>query len=337
MKLPLDSLARRLEQGLLPVYLISGDEPLLAGEAADAVRARARAEGFSEREVLVLDRGADWEAVRAAVGTLSLFAARRIIELKLPTGKAGVSGGRALASAIESAGGDTLLLILTGRLDRDAQSAEWVRAAEARGAWISVWPIASGAMVPWLEARCRKLELAVDPQALEALAEQTQGNLLAAQQELEKLKLLAGGNRVTLERMLAVITDSARFSVSELTESLVAGQLTRALRVLGGLEAEGVELPLVLWAVTRATRELWACRTGTGGAPARGPAARAASSPQVRRRAAGLAFDRIALRAVRADAMAKGRLTGDAWGELALLGCELCGRSALPLSRGGIQ
>jgi DNA polymerase III subunit delta len=337
MKLPLDSLARRLEQGLLPVYLISGDEPLLAGEAADAVRARARAEGFTEREVLVLDRGADWEAVRAAVGTLSLFAARRIIELKLPTGKAGVSGGRALENAIESAGGDTLLLILTGRLDRDAQSAEWVRAADARGVWISVWPIASGAMLPWLEARCRKLGLAADPQALEALAEHTQGNLLAAQQELEKLKLLAQNERIGLERMLAVITDSARFSVSELSEALIAGQLTRALRVLGGLEAEGVELPLVLWAVTRALRELWACRTGTAGASARGPAARAASSPQVRRRAAGLAFDRIAARAVRADAMAKGRLRGDAWGELSLLACELCGRSVLPLARGGIQ
>jgi DNA polymerase III subunit delta len=337
MRLPLDSLARRLEQGLLPVYLISGDEPLLAGEAADAVRARARADGFTEREVLVLDRGADWDAVRAAVSTLSLFAARRIIEIKLPTGKAGVTGGRALASAIESAGGDILLVILTGRLDREAQSAEWVRAAETRGAWISVWPIASGSMVSWLEARSRKLGLKVDPQALEALAEHTQGNLLAGQQELEKLRLLSSSERITLERMLAVVTDSARFSVAELTEALVAGQLTRALRVLGGLEAEGVELPLVLWAATRASRELWAGRSGTGGVPTRGAVSRAASAAQVRQRAGGLAFDRIAARAVRADAMAKGRLAGDAWGELALLACELCGRPALPLSRGAIQ
>ncbi|MGH8149133.1 MAG: DNA polymerase III subunit delta [Steroidobacteraceae bacterium] len=329
MKLSLDSLARRLEQPLLPVYLISGDEPLLTGEAADSVRARARELGFSEREVHVLDRSADWEAVRAAAGTLSLFGSRRIIELKLPTGKAGVTGGRVLSAAIESAGGDVLLLILTGRLDRDAQNAEWVRAAEARGAWITVWPVARGAMVPWLEARCRRLGLTLDREALEALAEHTEGNLLAAQQELEKLVLLAGSGRITAEQLLAGISQSARFSVAELSDALVAGDLPRALRVLSGLETEGVELPLVLWALTRAIHDLWACHTGSDSAPARGWPRRATPDAETRRRAARLPFDRIVARAVRADRMAKGRLSGDAWGELSLLAAELCGRPAL--------
>ncbi|MGH8259875.1 MAG: DNA polymerase III subunit delta, partial [Steroidobacteraceae bacterium] len=182
MKLSSDSLSRHLERQLLPVYLISGDEPLLATEAADAIRARARAEGFTEREVHAIDRSADWDAIRASAGTLSLFGTRRIIEMRLPTGKPGVSGGRALAGLARSQapGADTLILILTGRLDRDAQSAEWVRAVETAGAWVQVWPISGDRLVPWLEARCRQLGLGADREALEALAERTEGNLLAA-------------------------------------------------------------------------------------------------------------------------------------------------------------
>ncbi len=316
MKLTFDSLARQLERQLLPVYLISGDEPLLAGEAADAVRARARALGFTERDVHFLDRGVDWDAVRAAVGTLSLFAARRLIELRLPSGKPGVAGGRALTGIIQSIGDDVLLLIVTGRLDRDAQGADWVRAVEARGAWLAVWPIPAERMLSWLEARCRRLGLAADAEALELLAERTEGNLLAAQQELEKLKLLAGSERVTAERVLVGTTDSARFSVGELSAALTAGQLTRALRILEGLRSESVELPLVLWAAVKALRELWARYAGPGEAPTRGTR---------------LSFRRFVDRALRADGMAKGRLAGDAWDELALLACDLCGRAALPV------
>jgi DNA polymerase III subunit delta len=315
LKLSSDSLARQLAQQLSPVYLISGDEPLLAGEAVDDVRARARALGFTEREVHVLDRGTDWDAIRAAASNLSLFAARRIIELKLQS-KPGVAGGRALEQMIQSAGADTVLIIVTGRLDRDAQSAGWVRAVEARGVWVPVWPVARERLPGWLRARCRQLALQADPEALELLAERTQGNLLAARQELEKLKLLFPGERLDIERVLAGTADSARFDVGELAEALIAGQLGRALRILDGLEQEGVELPLVLWAVTKAMRERWSRHSTPTGAGGR----------EARRRAA-----RLAERATRADAMAKGRLAGNAWHELALLACELCGRSALPL------
>jgi DNA polymerase III subunit delta len=315
LKLSLDSLARQLAQQLSPAYLISGDEPLLAGEAADAVRARARALGFTEREVHVLDRGTDWDALKAAARTLSLFAARRIIELKLQ-GKPGVAGGRALEQMIQSAGDDAVLIIVTGRLDREAQSASWVQAAEARGVWVPVWPVARDRLPAWLERRCRQLGLTADPAALELLAERTEGNLLAAQQELEKLKLLFPGERLDIERVLAGTADSARFDVGELSNALVAGQLGRALRILDGLEQEGFELPLVLWAVTKAMHE----RVSRGDAPAE------SAGVQARRSAA-----RLTERAARADSMAKGRLAGNAWHELALLACELCGRSALPL------
>lgn len=317
MKLSPDSLPRHLERQLLPVYLVSGDEPLLATEAADAIRARARALGFAERDVYALDRGTDWDAVRAAAGTLSLFAARRVIELRLPTGKPGVTGGRVLASLAASGGADTLILILTGRLDRESQGAEWVRAVESHGAWVQVWPIAPDRMVPWLHARCRELGLEAEPGALELLAARTEGNLLAARQELEKLKLLAS-DRVTAERVLAAAGDSARFNVGELSDALASGELGRTLRVLAGLRSEDAELPLVLWAVARALRARWSRELESGLPPARASAIRAAYRGLIRR-------------AVRADGMAKGRRRGDAWDEIALIACDLAGRPVLPL------
>jgi DNA polymerase-3 subunit delta len=330
LKLNADSLARHLEQQLLPTYLISGDEPLIAGEAADAIRGRARALGFSEREVFFMDRGADWESVRAATHTLSLFATRRLVEVRLPSGKAGTAGARALTGIIESLGPDTLLLILSARLDRDAQSADWVRAVEARGAWIAVWPVATERWLPWLSARCRQLGLSAEPGALELLAERTQGNLLAARQELEKLALLAADRRISVEAVTASSTDSARFGIAELTEALLAGDSARALRVLAGLRAEQTELPLVLWAVVRALHSLWAAASGAHEARPFGGARQAAALAQARRRAPRLPFAQLVERALRADAMAKGRLAGDAWDELALLATDLCGRAALP-------
>jgi len=308
LKLNPDSLARQLAERLLPVYLVSGDEPLLAGEAADAVRERARAAGFTEREVHFMDRGGDWDAVRSSLATLSLFAARRSIEVRLPSGKPGVTGARALVGIIESLSEDTLLLILTGRLDRDAQASEWVRAVESRGAWVSVWPIPGERLVPWLEARCRRLGLTADAEALALLAERTQGNLLAARQELEKLRLLLPERHISAQAVLASAADSARFDVNELGAALASADAPRAVRVLGGLRAEGVELPLVLWAVVRALRE--------------GASGRARAVPAAR----------LTERALRADAMAKGRIAGDAWDELALLSLEACGRPALPLA-----
>jgi DNA polymerase-3 subunit delta len=301
LKLNSDSLQRHLEQHLLPAYLICGDEPLLAGEAADAVRARARAAGFTEREVHFMDRGADWQAVRASAGSLSLFAARRLLEVRLPSGKPGVVGARILSGIVEALDADTLLLVLTGRLDREAQAAEWVRAIDAHGAWVPVWPIPSDKLIHWLGARARRLGLSVDADALAALAERTQGNLLAAKQELEKLQLLAADRHVTLEAVLASSADSARFDVLEFGDALRTADAPRALRVLGGLRAEAVELPLVLWATVRALHELTGPRLG-----------------------------RLIARAARADAIVKGRITGNAWDELALLAADACGCAVPP-------
>ncbi len=331
LKLTLESLASHLEQRLLPAYLVSGDEPLLTGEAADAIRARARAVGFTERDVHFLERGSDWDDVRASAGNMSLFGSRRLLELRLPTARLGVAGNNALQALLERDDPDTLLLILAPRLDRDAQGTQWFRALESRGGWIPVWPVEADKLVGWLRGRCRRLHLAVEEEALALLAERTEGNLLAAHQELEKLRLLAPAGAISPDTVLASVADSARFDVFRLSEAVLEGEADRALRVLAGLRSEGTEQTLVLWALTKALRDLWGAVANPATGRARGGWQRqTAALDKAVRRAPRLSFRALTLRAARADRMIKGRLQGDAWDELALLAADLCGRQAVP-------
>ena len=327
MKLTSDSLATHLAQRLLPAYLISGDEPLLTGEAADAVRTRARAGGFTEREVHFIERSTDWDEVRASAGNLSLFGSRRVLEIRLASARPGTAGNAALLALLGVRDPDLLLLVIAPRLDREAQGAEWVRAIDQHGAWLPVWPVDAARLPEWLRLRSRSLGLEASEEALELLAARTEGNLLASHQELSKLLWLAPGGTVGADTVLASVADSARFDVFQLGEAVLGGETTRALRMLAGLRAEGTEATLALWALTRALRDLWTAHAG-GTAP---PAWQRRSAALLRGRQRGprLPFAELAARAVRADRMIKGRLAGDAWDEMALLVAELCGQ---PLS-----
>jgi len=318
MKLALEGLAAQLADRLLPVYLISGDEPLLVGEAADAVRARARAGGFTEREVFFFERNsAVWDQVRQAAQALSLFATRRLIEIRMPGGKPGPAGEAALQRLLPGCGEDLVVLLITGKLARETQAAEWVQAVQQRGAWLPIWPVPRAQLTPWLRSRFAAAGLAPSEAALELLAERSEGNLLAARQEIEKLSLLLPpGAQVSLAQLAASSADSARFDAFQLADAVRFGDAARALRILGGLRAEGAEALLILWALVRELRGIQA-----GGAAG------------VRRRTPRLPFARLAARAGRADRMAKGLSTGDAWDELALLAVELTGLRTLPLTR----
>jgi len=327
LKLTPDSLATHLRERLLPAYLISDDEPLLAGEAADAVRERARTAGFTEREVHFIERAADWEAVRAASASLSLFAARRVVEIRLASGRVGAAGNATLVALLRSQGSDTLFLILAPRLEREAQDGQWLRELEARGGWVQVWPVPAERLVGWLRGRCRKLGLEASEEALEILAARTEGNLLAAQQELARLALLTAGGRLSPESVLSDIADSARFDVFQLGDAVLVGETSRALRMLAGLRAEGTDATLALWALAKALRALWSVRDGAAGMPHW--QRRSTTLAQAARRAPGLPFTALAARATRADRTIKGRLPGNAWDELALLTAELCGQSTV--------
>ncbi len=196
------------------------------------VRARARA-GFTERESYVLERGAersaDWNAIAAAASNRSLFAERRIIEIRLASCRPGVSGAATLTQLAQMRAADVLVLVISPRLDREAQNAPWVQALQSAGAWLAIWPVGAQDLVAFLGARARRLGLNLDDEALELLAARTEGNLLAAQQELEKLRLLFDDATITAQQVLASVGDSARYDVAQLGAAALAGDTARAL------------------------------------------------------------------------------------------------------------
>ena len=336
MKFNSDTLLTHLEQQLLPVYLISGDEPLLTAESADAVRVKARASGFTERETHFMERGGDWNDVRASANNLSLFAERRLVEIRMSSAKPGNTGSATIVALLENKYPDRVLLITTPKLDRDAQGSEWVRAVETHGALVQVWPVEASRLTAWLRTRAKRLRLDIENEALELIAERTEGNLLAADQELQKLRLSVRGERVSADDVLGSVADSARFDVFQLAESALAGDTPRTLRMLEGLRAEGVEPTLVLWSLSKSVRDIWGALHSPGG---RAPSWRrqSAALEQGQRRASKLHFGRLAARAARADRMIKGRESGDAWDEMALLAMDICARPILALPRSVVK
>ncbi|HET9865135.1 MAG TPA: DNA polymerase III subunit delta [Steroidobacteraceae bacterium] len=331
MKLTFDTLRSHLAGEPARAYLVSGDEALLVAEAADAIRARVRRAGFEEREVHFIERVADWEAVRASSNNLSLFGARKLIELRLPSGKPGVGGANAIVGLLGSPNPDNVYLMLTGKLEREQNSSAWVKAFESAGAWLPIWPVDVGRLPQWLRARAATLELELDEAAIRFIVERTEGNLLAAQQELEKLKLLAGGRKVDLEAVRASLGDNARFDVFQLGEAALGGDVPRGLRILAGLRSEGVEPTLALWSLAREIHAAWGTTQGDGSGT-RGWQRPSAALENAKRRASRLPYARLAARLARADRMIKGQQYGDAWDEMALMIVEFAGRRALPLA-----
>lgn len=335
MKLTFDSLRTHLDGEPARAYLVSGDEGLLVGEAADAIRARVKRAGFDEREVHFIERVADWENVRASSNNLSLFGSRKLIELRLPSGKPGVGGSKAIVELLEDPSPDNVYLMITGKLERDAQGAAWVKAFEAVGAWLPTWPIEVAKLPQWLRNRAAKLDLELDDDAVRFIVERTEGNLLAAHQELEKLRLLAPAGekkaRVDLAAAQAGIGDSARFDVFQLGEAALAGDVPRALRILAGLRSEGVEPTLALWSISREIHNAWGT-TQHGGVGARSWQKPSAGLENAKRRAGKLPYARLSVRTSRADRMIKGQQRGDAWDEMMLMIIEFSGRRSLPIT-----
>jgi DNA polymerase-3 subunit delta len=328
LKLTFDTLRSHLAGEPARAYLVSGDEALLVAEAADAIRARVRRAGFEEREVHFIERVADWDAVRASSNNLSLFGARKLVELRLPSGKPGVGGANAIVGLLTNPSPDNVYLMLTGKLEREQNNSAWVKAFESAGAWMPVWPVELARLPQWLRARASAIDLELDDAAVQFIVERTEGNLLAAQQELEKLKLLAHDTKIDLAAVRASLGDSARFDVFQLGEAALGGDVPRALRILAGLRSEGVEATLALWSLSREVHSAWGTTQNEG---ARGWQRPSPALDAARRRAGKLPYARLAARIARADRMIKGQHGGDAWDEMALLIVEFAGRRTVPL------
>ncbi|MFP3872984.1 MAG: DNA polymerase III subunit delta [Thiohalophilus sp.] len=256
MKLRAEQLPAHLQKGLAPVYLLSGDEPFQLDQAVGAIRRQAQQQGHTDRQVLHADARFDWHSLGASAANLSLFAEKQLIELRLPTGKPGAEGSKALLAYLDNPPADTVLLIISARLDKQQQNSKWYRAIERAGVSVAIWPIEAAQLPAWLKQRMALRDMQPSEAALQMLVDRVEGNLLAADQELEKLRLLSGGGTIDAEQVAAAVADSARYDLFSLVDVTLSGDLGRAQRMLFGLRAEGVEAILVLWALSREIRTL---------------------------------------------------------------------------------
>ena len=321
MKIRANQLSSHLQNSLAPCYLVTGDEHLLVDEALDAIRAAARERGFGNRELHVATAGFDWNQLTASTGTMSLFAEQRIVELRLPTGKPGQAGGKAITELAEIAGPDLLFIVTGPKLDGNTARSKWVKALDRKGVSLPIWPIGVRELPGWIANRMRQAGLQPDREAVALIADRVEGNLLAAGQEIEKLRLLLGEGKVGVEDVTAAVARSSRYDVYKLADAALAGDARRAVKILGGLRAEGVEPVIVMWALTRELRTLTALDDAVRQGSDLGAAmqsARVWNSRQglvrscVSRHPQG-AFRRLLKASGRADATAKGQRYGDPW------------------------
>jgi len=333
MKLNGDTLAAQLKKALPTICLITGDEPLLVGEACDQVRAVARERGFSERQVFFVERGFDWQELRAATQAMSLFAEQRILEVRLDGASPGNEGSEVLCAIAAQAASDILLMVVANKLDTRSLSTKWVSAIEQHGLLVQIWPVELSQLPAWVKRRLQRAGLTAESDVATLIAERVEGNLLAAQQEIDKLALLYPNQRVAADAVLADVADSARFDVLQLGIAAMQGNAARALRILDGLHETGVDATLVLWGVNKDLQ--WLARAAF--AMARGQSADGAmqSSGVWRPRQAAMkqALQRLKATPLRAmlidagqvDAAIKGVNRRDPWVELRGLVARLAG------------
>jgi DNA polymerase III subunit delta len=328
-----EQLVRHLARGLQPLYTVFGDEPLLALEACDRIRKSCREQGYGDREVLTAESGFDWSQLAASGNSLSLFSARRLLELRIPSGKPGNEGAEALRKYAADPAPDAVTLISLPRLDRTQQASTWFQALETSGTTVAANPVALGRLPRWLAERLALQGQQADDETLEFLVARVEGNLLAAHQEVQKLALLFPPGQLDPEQVRDAVLDVARYDVFKLGESLLAGDTARFVRMLEGLRGEGVAPPLVLWAITEEARAVAQVQRGLAAGRALPQLLREARVWGPRADLVGAAARRHGVRALEdallhaaaVDRMIKGLDTGDVWDELLQLGLRLTG------------
>ena len=256
MKARFETLPDLLSRGLAPVYYVSGDEPLQRGQACDLIRAAAVQQACTDRQVLHVERGFDWQSLLHLAGNLSLFSERKLIELKLGSNTPGKEGGAVLQHFLQSPATDNVLLMSGDKLDAAQQRSAWFTALEEHGVVIQIWPIETARLPQWLAQRLKQRGLIASAEAVHCLADHVEGNLLAADQEIEKLALLYGQGELSLSQVQQAVADSARFDIFALVDEALRGDAARTSRMIYGLRSEGTDPVLVLWALAREIRSM---------------------------------------------------------------------------------
>lgn len=261
MKIKPEQLSRTLSSNNLPLYWLSGDEPLLMQEAADLIRTQYRENGYIEREIFNVDKNFDWGQFLQSIGNLSLFAEKKIIELRLSTAKMEDAGKKAIQHYLSELSPDYLILLSGPKLDVATLKTKWFTAIEKHGVFVQIWPIKTEELSTWLEKRLRREGIQADNEAIHLLGDKVEGNLLAAMQEIEKLKLLAsatGKNTVQLDAktVMQVVADSSRYSAYQLIDAGLLGEVSRTQKMLARLKNEGIFPLIILNAICRELRTL---------------------------------------------------------------------------------
>lgn len=335
MQLRHDALDAHLAKSLAPLYVITSDEHLLALEAADKIRKTARAQGLTEREVLIVERYFKWGELLAANQSQSLFGDRKLIELRIPTGKPGKDGGQALQEYVGALNPDNVTLITLPKLDWQTQKSAWVSALQQAGVYIDI-PLVERAHLPaWIGTRLTAQRQSADRQSIDFIADRVEGNLLAAHQEIQKLALLHPEGKLSFEQVQDAVLNVARYDVFKLNEAMLAGDATRLVRMIDGLKGEGEALPLVLWAMAEEIRTLLKIKAGAAQGKAVGMLLKEFRIWGPREKLMEPAVRRLKLSTLEAalqeaaqiDKMVKGlrakAFAGDAWDALLQLGLKV--------------
>ena len=325
MQLRPEALDGHLAKGLAPLYVITSDEHLLALEAADKIRRVARAQGFSERDVLSVERSFKWGELLAANQEMSLFGDKKLIELRIPGGKPGKDGSAALQGYAKNLNPDNLTMITLPKLDWQTAKAAWVGTLQQAAVYIEIPNVERAQLPGWIGTRLAAQQQSADRQALDFIADRVEGNLLAAHQEILKLGLLYEPGKLGYEQVHDAVLNVARYDVFKLSEAMLAGDPARLVRMLEGLKGEGEALPLVLWAVSEEIRTLLKLKAGMAQGRPLGALLKEYRIWGPRERMMEPALRRIALptleaalqEAAQVDRMVKGlrakRFAGDAW------------------------
>lgn len=328
MQLTSEALPRHLASGLKPLYVVYGDALLLVIEAADSIRAAARHAGFSERDTLIAEQHFKWGELRNCAQSQSLFAERRVVDLRIPTGKPGLEGGQALQDYVNHMSDDVLTLITLPKLDWAAQKTQWFSALAQHGVMICADDIPRNQLPDWLAGRLQRQAQSTDKLTLEFLADRCEGNLLAAFQEIQKLGLLFPPGALSFEQVKESVMDVARYDIFKLSEAMLTGDAARYAHILDGLRAEGTATVLILWAVSEEIRTLgrllYATQRGANLRDAmRDLRVRRDKQSLVENAARRLKFphiERAIGQAAKLDKTIKGLRQGDVWDELLQLG-----------------
>ncbi len=334
MQVRAEDLSDHLQRGVKALYVIHGDEPLLALEAGDAVRAAARAAGASEREIFVVEGGFRWDAFIAANANRGLFGDRKLVDVRIPSGRPGGEGGKALEAYAANPNPDNVMLVTLPRLDRATQSSAWFEALASAGVTVAVYPVDRDALPAWIAARMKRHRQHALRETLAFLADSCEGNLLAARQEIEKLALLLPEGELDGDAVERAIVDVARYDVFQLSEAWLAGDATRVLRILSLLRAEGDAPVPAIWQLAEDVHAIAAVHTQVREGTPLPTAVRNVRVWGKRQTALERAVNRVTpasvpallLSLARLDALSKGLGSGDAWDALADVALALCGK-----------